>query len=106
MHTGKQCIVTLKPAEENTGILFKRIDIDNSIEIPADCDLVVDVRRGTTLEMNKIKISTVEHLMAAIVGCEVDNLLIELDSQEIPILDGSAIRRNKISRIYASRKNR
>ena len=56
LHTGKQCIVTLKPAEENTGILFKRIDLDNSIEIPADCDLVADVRRGTTLEMNKIKI--------------------------------------------------
>ncbi len=90
LHTGKQCTVTLHPAAENTGIVFRRTDLQHVVDIPADCDLVVDVRRGTTLEKHKVKIATVEHLMAAITGCEVDNLLIELDAQEIPILDGSA----------------
>ena len=90
LHTGKACTVTLIPASDNSGINFKRTDIHDSPEIPADCELVVDVRRGTTIEKNKVKVSTVEHLMAAIVGCEIDNLLIELNTQEIPILDGSA----------------
>jgi UDP-3-O-[3-hydroxymyristoyl] N-acetylglucosamine deacetylase/3-hydroxyacyl-[acyl-carrier-protein] dehydratase len=90
LHTGKQCTVTLNPAPDNTGIVFRRTDIANCPDIPADCELVVDVRRGTTLQKDHIKISTVEHLMAALAGCEIDNLVVEINKQEIPILDGSA----------------
>ncbi len=90
LHTGLQCIVTLKPSIENTGIVFKRMDLEGHPEIPADCDLVVDVQRGTSIERYGLRVSTVEHLMAALAGCEIDNLIVELDTQEIPILDGSA----------------
>jgi UDP-3-O-[3-hydroxymyristoyl] N-acetylglucosamine deacetylase/3-hydroxyacyl-[acyl-carrier-protein] dehydratase len=88
LHSGVPCTVTLHPAEPNSGIVFKRTDRD--AVIPADCDLVVDVRRGTTLELDGVRVSTVEHLMAALAGCEIDNAVIELSTQEIPILDGSA----------------
>lgn len=90
LHTGQTGTLTLHPAPVNTGIVFRRTDLENAPLIPADCDLVVDVRRGTTLEKGKIKVSTVEHLMAAVAGCEIDNLLVELNMQEVPILDGSA----------------
>lgn len=89
LHTGEFCTVSLIPAAENTGIVFYRKDVD--CIIPADCDLVVDVRRGTSLQKNGVKVSTVEHILAAISGCEIDNIRIELSAQEIPILDGSAM---------------
>ncbi|MCO5229741.1 MAG: bifunctional UDP-3-O-[3-hydroxymyristoyl] N-acetylglucosamine deacetylase/3-hydroxyacyl-ACP dehydratase [Chitinophagales bacterium] len=90
LHTGKLVQVTLKPAEDNFGIQFSRIDIEQQLLIPADCDLVVDVSRGTTIEYQGYKVATIEHLMSAIIGLGIDNILIELDGQEIPILDGSA----------------
>lgn len=90
LHTGQNVTVTLHPAGENHGIVFKRIDLDEPVLIPADCDLVVDVSRGTTLEKNQARVGTVEHLMAALAGLQVDNALVEIDAPEVPILDGSA----------------
>lgn len=90
LHTGQEVTVFLKPAEINTGFVFVRTDLPTNPEIKADCDLVVDVSRGTTLELNGNKVSTVEHLLAALVGMDIDNCIIELDGSEIPILDGSA----------------
>jgi UDP-3-O-[3-hydroxymyristoyl] N-acetylglucosamine deacetylase/3-hydroxyacyl-[acyl-carrier-protein] dehydratase len=90
LHTGKIVTLTFHPAAANHGIKFKRIDTPEQTIIPADCDLVVSVERGTTLEKNGVKVATVEHLMAGIFGLQIDNLLIELDGVEIPIMDGSS----------------
>ena len=90
IHSGKFVTLTLFPAEEDKGIYFRRSDIENTPTFKADVDLVVDVERGTTLEYNGIKIATVEHLLAALVGLEIDNVIIDLDGEEVPILDGSA----------------
>ncbi len=91
LHTGIISNITFKPAKINHGIVFQRIDLKNKPTIKADVDNVVDVSRGTTLEENNAKITTVEHLLAAIAGLEIDNLLIEADGPELPILDGSSI---------------
>lgn len=90
LHTGKDVSLTLIPQNENTGIFFKRIDLEGDVLIKADCDLVVDVSRGTTLEYQGHRVSTIEHLMSAIVALGIDNLLVEINGPEIPILDGSA----------------
>lgn len=90
LHTGQEVTLTFHPAAANHGVKFKRIDTPEQTIIPADCDLVVSVERGTTLEKNGVKVATVEHLMAGIFGLQIDNLLIELDGTEIPILDGSS----------------
>ena len=91
LHTGNQSTLTFKPAPENYGIRFKRIDLGGSPEIPADVDHVVDISRGTTLGIGDIKIHTVEHVLAAIAGLQLDNLVVELDSNEPPVGDGSAL---------------
>lgn len=91
LHTGKSTKVTLCPAESNHGYKFQRTDVENDIIIEADCDLVTDTSRGTTLEKEGVSISTVEHVLAALVGCEVDNALIQIDGPEMPIMDGSSI---------------
>lgn len=90
LHSGQTSKITFQPATANHGIKFKRVDIENQPIIPADCDLVVSVDRGTTLEKNGISIATVEHLMAALAGLQIDNIVVEIDGPEIPILDGSA----------------
>ena len=90
LHTGELVNMILKPAEPGFGIQFKRIDLPNQPVIKADCDLVTDTSRGTTLEDKGGKVSTVEHILAALVGCGVDNTLIELNGPEIPIMDGSS----------------
>lgn len=90
LHTGIDVHVRILPAPEDTGIIFRRTDLPHHPEIKADCDLVVDVSRGTTLEYNGVRVSTIEHLMAASVGMGIDNMIVELDAQEMPILDGSA----------------
>jgi len=89
LHTGVQTIMTLKPAPENYGIRFKRVDMGGSPEIPADVDHVIDVSRGTTIGIGDARVHTVEHVLAAIVGLQVDNVIIELDNIEPPIADGS-----------------
>lgn len=90
LHTGILVDMTLHPANPGFGIQFQRIDLPNKPVIKADCDLVTDTSRGTTLQMGDVKVSTVEHILAALVGMSVDNVLIELNGPEIPIVDGSS----------------
>jgi UDP-3-O-[3-hydroxymyristoyl] N-acetylglucosamine deacetylase/3-hydroxyacyl-[acyl-carrier-protein] dehydratase len=90
LHTGATANLTLCPAQENFGYKFQRIDIEEQPIIEADCDLVVDTARGTTLGKNNVKVYTIEHVLAALVGMQVDNCLIKIDAQEVPILDGSS----------------
>lgn len=90
LHTGKEVALTFKPAPVNHGYKFKRTDLAGEPVINADVDYVVDVSRGTTLEHNGVRVSTVEHALAALAGLSIDNVLIELDSQEVPIMDGSS----------------
>jgi UDP-3-O-[3-hydroxymyristoyl] N-acetylglucosamine deacetylase/3-hydroxyacyl-[acyl-carrier-protein] dehydratase len=90
LHTGRYVTLTFKPAQENEGIRFKRIDLDNMPIVAADVDNVVDTARGTTLEENGARILTVEHVLAAVAGMGIDNILIEIDYSETPILDGSS----------------
>lgn len=91
LHTGQQVNLTFNPAAENHGYVFQRIDLDKQPTIKADCDLVVDTSRGTTLEQNGARISTVEHVLAALAGLEIDNVLMQIDGPEMPIMDGSSI---------------
>jgi UDP-3-O-[3-hydroxymyristoyl] N-acetylglucosamine deacetylase / 3-hydroxyacyl-[acyl-carrier-protein] dehydratase len=90
LHTGSLSTMTFKPAPENYGIRFRRIDLGGSPEVPADVDHVVDIARGTTIQLGEARIHTVEHVMAALVGLQIDNVLIELDANEPPVGDGSA----------------
>ncbi len=90
LHTGINVDMTLRPANPGFGFQFQRIDLPGRPIIKADCDLVTDTSRGTTLEDNGAKVSTVEHILAALVGMGVDNCLIELNGPEIPIMDGSS----------------
>jgi UDP-3-O-[3-hydroxymyristoyl] N-acetylglucosamine deacetylase/3-hydroxyacyl-[acyl-carrier-protein] dehydratase len=90
LHTGQEVTMTFKPAEENHGYAFKRIDLEGQPIIEADANYVVNTQRGTNLEKNGVKIQTSEHVLAALVGLEIDNVLIELDASEPPIMDGSS----------------
>src|SRR5947207_14541273 len=90
LHTGIMVDMTLKPANPGFGIQFQRSDLPGEPVIKADCDLVTDTSRGTTLESNGMKINTVEHVLAAVVGMGVDNILISLNGPEVPIMDGSS----------------
>lgn len=90
LHTGQHTHVTVKPAEANHGYVFQRMDLEGQPSVPADCDLVVETRRGTTLEKGAARIHTTEHLLAALYGCGIDNALIEMTGAEVPILDGSS----------------
>ncbi|WP_353132141.1 bifunctional UDP-3-O-[3-hydroxymyristoyl] N-acetylglucosamine deacetylase/3-hydroxyacyl-ACP dehydratase [Pseudopedobacter sp.] len=91
LHTGANVTLTFKPAPENHGYKFQRIDLPGQPIIEADVDNVTDTARSTTISQNGASVSTTEHVLAALVGCEVDNVLIELNGIEVPILDGSAI---------------
>jgi UDP-3-O-[3-hydroxymyristoyl] N-acetylglucosamine deacetylase/3-hydroxyacyl-[acyl-carrier-protein] dehydratase len=91
LHTGTTCKMTFKPAPENYGIKFIRSDLGASPEIPATADYVVDTSRGTTLGIGDAKVHTVEHVLAAIVGLQIDNIKIEIDGIEPPVGDGSSI---------------
>jgi len=91
LHTGKEVTMTFKPAPENHGFKFQRIDLPGSPIIDADVDNVTDTSRGTTITQNGASVSTVEHTLAALAGLELDNILIEIDAPETPIMDGSSI---------------
>ncbi|MBK6875649.1 MAG: bifunctional UDP-3-O-[3-hydroxymyristoyl] N-acetylglucosamine deacetylase/3-hydroxyacyl-ACP dehydratase [Ignavibacteria bacterium] len=91
LHTGNKSNMTFKPAPEDYGIRFVRIDMEGSPEIPADIDHVIDISRGTTIAKDGAEVHTVEHVLASIVGCEIDNIAVELDSNEPPVMDGSAM---------------
>ena len=90
IHTGQSVTINILPAEPNAGIIFKRVDLPGKPTVKADVDYVVETNRSTTLEHNGARVSTIEHLMAAMVGMQVDNALIEIDGEEVPILDGSS----------------
>lgn len=91
LHTGNHTTATFKPAPINSGIRFVRVDLADRSEVPADIDHVVDIDRGTNLEYNRVRVHTVEHVLAAVAGLEIDNLFIELDANEPPVGDGSAL---------------
>lgn len=90
LHTGVTANMTFTPAGPNHGIKFQRIDLPDQPIVDADVDYVVDLSRGTTIEHNGARINTVEHTLAALVGLEIDNVLIQIDGPEPPILDGSS----------------
>jgi UDP-3-O-[3-hydroxymyristoyl] N-acetylglucosamine deacetylase/3-hydroxyacyl-[acyl-carrier-protein] dehydratase len=96
LHTGNETEITFKPAPANYGCRFVRVDVGNSPEIPALVDYVVqdhaiDSLRGTTLQMDGVEVHTVEHVLAALAGLDIDNVRIELNGNEPPIGDGSAM---------------
>ena len=90
LHTGKEVTITFKPAPENYGYAFVRVDLEGHPVIEADANYVVNTQRGTNLEKLGVKIQTSEHVLAALVGMEVDNCMIELNASEPPIMDGSS----------------
>ena len=90
LHTGTRIIMTLRPAEPDTGIVFRRVDLPGAPEVRARATSVGETRLGTTLVEGEAKVSTVEHLLSAIAGLGIDNVVVEVDSGEVPIMDGSA----------------
>ncbi|MFD2725990.1 bifunctional UDP-3-O-[3-hydroxymyristoyl] N-acetylglucosamine deacetylase/3-hydroxyacyl-ACP dehydratase [Hyunsoonleella rubra] len=90
LHTGKKVTLTFKPAEPNSGLAFKRVDLEGAPLIEADANYVTNTQRGTCLEKNGVKIQTSEHVLAALVGLDIDNAVIELNASEPPIMDGSS----------------
>ncbi len=90
LHSGKEARVTLKPAAANKGILFSRTDLEDSLPLEANFRNVINTQMATTLGKGKASVSTVEHLMAALQGFGIDNLLIEVNGPEVPIMDGSS----------------
>ena len=90
LHTGKKVFLTLRPAPVNSGINFRRVDLEPAIEIPANPEFVGDTSLSTTLVKDNVRISTVEHLLSALAGFGIDNAYIDLSADEVPIMDGSA----------------
>ncbi len=90
LHTGKEVTMTFKPAPANNGFTFVRVDLEGNPIIEADANYVVNTQRGTNLEKLGVKIQTPEHVLAALVGCDLDNVIIELNASELPIMDGSS----------------
>ncbi|PJD90532.1 MAG: UDP-3-O-[3-hydroxymyristoyl] N-acetylglucosamine deacetylase [Legionella sp.] len=90
LHSGDKVLLTLHPAPDNTGIVFRRIDLDPIVEIPALYENVCDTMLCTTLQHQGVKVATVEHLLSALAGLGIDNAYIDLNAPEVPIMDGSA----------------
>ncbi len=90
LHTGKEVKMTFKPAPVNNGFTFVRVDLEGQPVIEADANYVVNTQRGTNLEKLGVKIQTPEHVLAALIGCDLDNIIIELNASELPIMDGSS----------------
>lgn len=90
LHTGEKVLLTLKPAAVNSGIKFRRVDLSPVVEIPARAEFVGDTTLSTTLAKNGAQIATVEHLLSAIAGLGIDNIIVEVNAAEVPIMDGSA----------------
>ena len=90
LHSGKLIHLVLRPAPVNRGIVFRRIDLERTLEIPAHVDYIGDTLLSTSLERDGVRVSTVEHLLSALAGFGVDNAYIDIDSSEIPIMDGSS----------------
>lgn len=90
LHSGQKVYMTLRPAPANTGVVFRRVDLDPIADVRADALLVTETTLGTTLTQGAAKVATVEHLLSALAGLGVDNLFVELSAPEVPIMDGSA----------------
>ena len=90
LHTGEKVYMTLRPAAPDTGIVFRRTDLDPPVDIQARADLVGDTFLGTTLANGDAKVTTVEHLLSAMAGLGIDNVYVDLSAGEVPIMDGSA----------------
>jgi UDP-3-O-[3-hydroxymyristoyl] N-acetylglucosamine deacetylase len=90
LHSGRKVYMTLRPAAENAGIVFRRVDLDPPVDIPADARLVGDTMLGTSLVQGEATVATVEHLLAAFAGLGIDNAYVDLSAPEVPIMDGSA----------------
>src|SRR5210317_1978090 len=90
LHTGNKVEMTFKPAPENSGYTFVRVDLEGQPRIKASAEYVVNTQRGTNLEKNGVKIQTSEHVLAAVVASDIDNIIIELNAPEPPIMDGSS----------------
>src|SRR3546814_2217498 len=90
LHSGEKVYLTLRPAPVDTGIMFRRVDIEPAVEIPADAELVSETTLCTGLSRDGAKVQTVEHLMSALAGMGIDNLYVDLSATEVPIMDGSA----------------
>lgn len=90
VHSGRRVELTLRPAEANTGIVFHRIDLPEVVDLPATATGVGDTRLASVLQQGNVRVSTVEHLMSALAGLGVDNIHVDLTSEEVPIMDGSS----------------
>lgn len=90
LHTGKKVLLTLRPAPVDSGIVFRRVDLDPVVEIKAKAENVGDTTLSTTLVSGDVRISTVEHLLSALAGLGIDNAIVEVSADEVPIMDGSA----------------
>lgn len=110
LHTGKIVEVNILPSEANGGIVFKRVDLETPVIIKAEAEAVSETSRGTTIETKGVKVATIEHLMAALYSSNIDNALIEISGEEVPILDGSAkywleaIEKSGVEELDAERK--
>jgi len=90
LHSGKKVLMVLRPAPEDTGVVFRRMDLDKTVDIPACAENVGETTLGTTLIKDGIRVSTIEHLLSAFAGLGIDNAYVELSAEEVPIMDGSA----------------
>lgn len=90
LHSGETVVLTLRPAPANTGIIFRRVDLDPVVEIPARAQYVGETMLSTCLVKDGVRVSTIEHLMSAFAGLGIDNAIVEITAQELPIMDGSA----------------
>ena len=90
LHTGQKVRIALRPAPPDTGVVFRRIDLPTPVDVPARAELVGEARLASTLVQGDVKVHTVEHLMSALSGLGIDNIYIDLDAPELPIMDGSA----------------
>ena len=90
LHSGVKVNMTLRPAAPNTGIIFRRVDLEPVVDLPALALNVGDTRMCSCLELGGVKVGTIEHLMSAFAGLGIDNAYVDLDASELPILDGSA----------------
>ncbi|MCE2680230.1 MAG: UDP-3-O-acyl-N-acetylglucosamine deacetylase [Burkholderiales bacterium] len=90
LHSGKRVNLVLRPAPPDTGIVFRRVDVTPPVDFPVSAGAIGDTRMASTLEREGVKVSTIEHLMSALYGLGVDNIFVDLDAVEVPIMDGSA----------------
>jgi len=90
LHSGQRVELTLRPAQPDTGIVFRRVDLPEPVDIPISATAVVDTRMASTIGAGSAKVHTVEHLMSACAGLGLDNLYIDITAEEVPILDGSS----------------